>query len=183
MRIAMIGAGAMGSMFGARFATAGAEVVLYDLDEASVAAVTADGLAVATPTGDIHVRVAATGDPLAIGGVDFAVVLVDSNATATAARTIAMALPPQAYALTLQNGIGNVETLVAALGRTASSPAPPTTAPPGSAPARCFIRMSARRPSASSTGRCRTGSPPSPTSSAGPACQSRSATTSSAMSG
>ncbi len=116
MRIAMIGAGAMGSMFGARFATAGAEVVLYDLDEASVAAVTADGLAVATPTGDIHVRVAATGDPLAIGGVDFAVVLVDSNATATAARTIAMALPPQAYALTLQNGIGNVETLVAALG-------------------------------------------------------------------
>ena len=32
MRIAMIGAGAMGAMFGARFARAGADVVLYDVD-------------------------------------------------------------------------------------------------------------------------------------------------------
>ena len=116
MRIAMIGTGAMGSMFGARLAGAGAKVVLYDLDEAHVAAVAAHGLAVVAPDGDLHARLAATGDPLAIGAVDCAVVLVDSNATPVAARTIATALPPQAFALTLQNGIGNVEALVAALG-------------------------------------------------------------------
>jgi len=31
MRLAMIGAGAMGAMFGARFARAGAEIVLYPM--------------------------------------------------------------------------------------------------------------------------------------------------------
>jgi 2-dehydropantoate 2-reductase len=117
MRIAMIGAGAMGSMFGARFATAGADVALYDLDETHVAAIAADGLTVKTPSGDLHVALPATGDPLAIGPADCAVVLVDSNATEAAARVVATALPPQAFALTLQNGIGNVEALTAALGQ------------------------------------------------------------------
>ena len=42
MRIAMIGAGAMGAMFGARFAQAGAEVVLYDDDATHVAAINAE---------------------------------------------------------------------------------------------------------------------------------------------
>ena len=116
MRIAMIGAGAMGSMFGARFARAGADVVLYDLDAAHVAAVASRGLTVKTPQGDLHVALPATGDPLAIGAADCAVVLVDSNATTVAARVIATALPPGAFALTLQNGIGNVEALVEVLG-------------------------------------------------------------------
>src|SRR3954447_10044227 len=80
MRIAMIGAGAMGSTFGARFAQAGAEVVLYDLDEAHIAAIAADGLTVTTPSGEIHVRLPATSDIARIGPVDMAVVLVDSNA-------------------------------------------------------------------------------------------------------
>ena len=39
MRIAVIGAGAMGAMFGARFARAGADVVLFDKDAAHVAAI------------------------------------------------------------------------------------------------------------------------------------------------
>ncbi|MEZ5904930.1 MAG: hydantoinase B/oxoprolinase family protein [Geminicoccaceae bacterium] len=43
MRIAILGAGAMGGMFGTRFARAGAEVVLYDRDEAHVAAIAANG--------------------------------------------------------------------------------------------------------------------------------------------
>ena len=117
MRIAMIGAGAMGSTFGARFAGAGAEVVLYDLDEAHIAAIADDGLTVATPTGEIHVRLPATSDIGRIGPVDMAVVLVDSNATRAAAEAAAKVLPPSAFVLTLQNGIGNLEALAAALGR------------------------------------------------------------------
>ena len=46
MRIAVIGAGAMGGMFGARFAEAGAEVVLVDRDAEHVRAIATDGLAV-----------------------------------------------------------------------------------------------------------------------------------------
>jgi 2-dehydropantoate 2-reductase len=43
MRIVVIGAGAMGAMFGARFARAGAEVVLFDKDEGHVAAIRTTG--------------------------------------------------------------------------------------------------------------------------------------------
>ena len=116
MRIAVIGAGAMGAMFGARFATAGAEVVLFDTDAAHVGAINADGLTLEGRDGDLHLRLAATTDPAAIGPVDMALVLVDGNATAAAAAMLADILPAEAFALTLQNGIGNIEALTAALG-------------------------------------------------------------------
>lgn len=112
----MIGAGAMGSSFGARFARAGAEVVLYDLDQAHIAAIAADGLSVTAPDGEIRLRLPATTDAAAIGPVDMAVVLVDSNATRAAAVTLSRVLPADGFALTLQNGIGNIEALTAALG-------------------------------------------------------------------
>ena len=51
MRIAMIGSGAMGAMFGARFAQTGADVILYDVDEAHIAAIVARGLSLETPDG------------------------------------------------------------------------------------------------------------------------------------
>ena len=116
MRIAVIGAGAMGAMFGARFARAGAEVVLFDKDAAHVAAINADGVTVEGRDGDLHMRLAATTDPAAIGAVDMALVMVDGNATAAAAAMLADVLPEAAFVLTLQNGIGNVEALTAALG-------------------------------------------------------------------
>lgn len=116
MRIAMIGAGAMGAMFGSRFARAGAEVILHDIDTAHVAAINADGLIVDEPSGTVELSLPATTTPGNIGPVDFAIVLVDSNATSVVATTLAEHLPSEAFVLTLQNGIGNVEALVAALG-------------------------------------------------------------------
>lgn len=116
MRIAVIGAGAMGAMFGARFARAGADVVLFDKDEAHIAAINAVGLTVEGRDGNLHLRAAATTDPAAIGPVDMALVMVDGNATVDVATMLANVLPAEAFALTLQNGIGNVEALSAALG-------------------------------------------------------------------
>jgi 2-dehydropantoate 2-reductase len=116
MRIAMIGAGAMGGMFGARFASAGADVVLYDRDADHVAAIAVGGLAVGGPDGDSVHRLAATTSPAEIGVFDLAVVMVDSNASRSVAETLAAILPPDAFVLTLQNGIGNVDALTAALG-------------------------------------------------------------------
>jgi 2-dehydropantoate 2-reductase len=116
MRIAVIGAGAMGAMFGARFAKAGAEVVLFDKDATHIAAISENGLTVSGRDGDLHLRLAATTDPAGIGAVDMALVMVDGNATAAVAAMLADILPEQAFALTLQNGIGNVEALAAELG-------------------------------------------------------------------
>src|ERR1700688_4127652 len=81
MRIAMIGAGAMGSTFAAWLARAGADVVLYDVDEPHIAAIAAARLIVATPAGEIHLSLPATSNIAEIAPVDMAVVLVDSNAT------------------------------------------------------------------------------------------------------
>ena len=116
MRLAMIGAGAMGAMFGARFARAGADVVLYDRDAEHIAAIVANGLHVGAPDGDLALVLPATTAVEDIGPVDGAVILVDSNATAAAAAVAVRILPADGFALTLQNGIGNVEALAAALG-------------------------------------------------------------------
>ena len=94
MRIAMIGAGAMGSSLGARLAGADAEIVLFDVDAAHVAAIVADGLTVATPSGEIRVSLRATTDAAAIGPVDMAIVLVDSNATRWPRRRWQASCPP-----------------------------------------------------------------------------------------
>ena len=117
MRIAMIGAGAMGAMFGARFARTGAEVVLYDIDADHIAAISANGLVVTDPDGEAISRLAATTSPVEVGPVDCAVIMVDANATEAVAVAIAPVLAPDAFILTLQNGIGNIEKLVAAFGK------------------------------------------------------------------
>ncbi len=116
MRIAMIGAGAMGAMFGARFARAGADVVLYDVDADHIAAISENGLSVVDPEGETVSRLAATTSPGEIGPVDIAVIMVDANATEAVANALAPVLDANAFILTLQNGIGNIETLVSAFG-------------------------------------------------------------------
>lgn len=115
MRIAIIGAGAMGGMFGARFAKAGAEVLFYDHDAEHVAAIQKDGLVVEGEGGGRH-PLPATTDPAAIGVVDLAVVLVDCNATRAGAEVAAGVIGERGAVITLQNGIGNIETLVEAAG-------------------------------------------------------------------
>ncbi len=105
MRIAMIGAGAMGSVFGARFARAGADVVLFDADRTHVEAIEVGGFIVEAPDGSATLRVPATTHVEKIGKADLAVVLVDSNAARTprkspsacSARTAAGTDTPERY--------------------------------------------------------------------------------------
>jgi 2-dehydropantoate 2-reductase len=116
LRIAVIGAGAMGGMFGARFADAGAEVVLIDRDAPHVTAILTDGLAVDCQGQQHWYRLPATTDPAGLGVFDLALVMVDCNATHAAAETAGELIGATGAALTLQNGIGNIETLVEVLG-------------------------------------------------------------------
>lgn len=116
MRIAVIGAGAMGSVFGARLLSTGAEVVLFDINEAHVQAIRAHGLTLGDAGGERRVTIPATSRIAEIADADLALVLVDSNATADVAPLLPTLLAKDGVALTLQNGIGNVEALVAVLG-------------------------------------------------------------------
>jgi len=115
MRITVVGAGAMGGSYGGLLAVAGHEVQLIDAWQAHVEAINRAGLQVDGVRGEHRVRVPASTGP---GGAraDMVIVFVDANNTAAAAEIAARALAPDGFAITFQNGIGNVETLQAALG-------------------------------------------------------------------
>jgi 2-dehydropantoate 2-reductase len=67
--------------------------------------------------GEFTAHVGATTDPTTLAGqADLALILVGTYATAAAAESARIALKPEGYALTLQNGLGNIEVLQAALG-------------------------------------------------------------------
>ena len=117
MRVAVLGAGAMGSIFGAALARSGAEVVFFDKRTEVVEAINRDGLRLSGVLGDFTLKNPATSDPKALGKVDVALVLVDANATAEVAKVAEECLKPDGFALTLQNGIGNYEVLAERLGR------------------------------------------------------------------
>jgi 2-dehydropantoate 2-reductase len=118
MRIGVIGAGAMGSLYGGLLARAGREVVLYDRWVEHIAAIRERGLELGGIGGELRIRPArATADWAEIGKLDVALVLVDANSTAEAAEVVAPRLKPGGFALTLQNGVGNVEALGERLGR------------------------------------------------------------------
>src|SRR5512145_60207 len=116
MRTYMIGSGAMGSVYGGLLARAGYDVTLIDPREDHVGLIQRDGLIVEGVRGRHVIRVPAQTSHTGLPPADFAVIFTDANATAEAARTAAQVLKPEGFALTLQNGIGNVEGLTAALG-------------------------------------------------------------------
>ena len=116
MRVAVIGAGAMGSIFGAALARSGAEVAFADNRPELIAAIQRDGLRVEGVLGDFHLTPRASLDAASLGPVDCAAILVDANATPAAAKAAKSCLAPDGFAITLQNGIGNVEALVDGLG-------------------------------------------------------------------
>jgi 2-dehydropantoate 2-reductase len=115
MKIALIGAGAMGGSYGGLLALAGHEVSLIDTWQAHVDAIERDGLRLDGARGEHRVRVAASTGPTD-RGADLAIVFVDANNTAAAAETAGQVLAPDGFAITFQNGIGNIERLQAALG-------------------------------------------------------------------
>ncbi|WP_295981294.1 ketopantoate reductase family protein [uncultured Variovorax sp.] len=106
MKIAVMGAGAVGCYYGAMLARAGHEVVLIGRP-AHVEAVSARGLRLETSAFDEHVRVAANTGASAVQGADLVLFCVKSTDTESAAQQIRPHLAPGALVLTLQNGVDN----------------------------------------------------------------------------
>lgn len=111
MKTAIIGSGAMGSLFGGLLAADGHDVTLVDVWEEHVRAINENGLALATPDGEERtIDVRAVTDSNGIGSVDLVVVFVKSTHTEEALRD-AKPILDGADVLTLQNGLGNPETI------------------------------------------------------------------------
>lgn len=116
MKIAIMGAGAVGSYYGGLLARAGHEVTLIGR-AAHVAAVLRDGLRLQTLSFDEWVPMRASVDPAAVAAADWVLCCVKSNDTEAAAAAISPYLRDQVLVLSLQNGLENAERLQALLPR------------------------------------------------------------------
>ncbi len=120
-RTAIVGPGALGCLYAHRLAASGADVSLVAKDADQAASLRKLGVGQKSGTPMFLPVLTAEDPPPArfdrAPGLDLALVLVKSHATEAAARTIARLLAPDGLAVSLQNGLGNVEKLAAALGR------------------------------------------------------------------
>lgn len=115
MRIAVLGAGAVGSYLGARLVAGGADVHLIARG-AHLAALRDRGLTLITPDGTTTTAVQATDDPAEIGPVDYVLFMVKSYDTDAAARRLGPLIGEETAVLSLQNGVDNEDRIAAAIG-------------------------------------------------------------------
>jgi 2-dehydropantoate 2-reductase len=111
-RIAVVGAGALGSYFGGMLARAGCEVTLIGRQQ-HVDAINRDGLLFQSHGVDERIPVNATTDIAAIGGARLVLFCVKSLDTDDAAAKMTPHLAPDAVVLSLQNGVDNPERISA----------------------------------------------------------------------
>lgn len=117
--ILLVGTGALSTLFAARLSEAGHHVSMLGTWKDGLASLTEKGARIVDADGTeraFHVH--ATNDPREVSGAKYAIVLVKSWQTERVARQLKDALAPDGLALTLQNGLGNRETLARDLGAT-----------------------------------------------------------------
>lgn len=113
MQVAVIGAGALGCLFGGRLAT-DHDVTLVHYRQSYVDTLVRDGLRVVSDVDGgetLDVSVPATTDAASIGPVDLALVFVKAHQTEAALSQHDACIGPDTTVLSLQNGLGNYETL------------------------------------------------------------------------
>ena len=109
LKIGIVGAGAMGSLFGGRLSKAGQEVLLYDIYREHVEAIQRDGLVIEDlASGKQELcHPGATTKAEDLGGVQILVIFVKSAATESVARQFSQITGKRTIAVTVQNGLGN----------------------------------------------------------------------------
>lgn len=110
LKVAVMGAGAVGCYYGGMLARAGHEVVLI-ARPAHVQAIARDGLRMETTTFDEQVRLNASSDASAVQGAQLVLFCVKSLDTESAGALMLPHLAPDALVLCLQNGVDNADRL------------------------------------------------------------------------
>jgi len=116
MRIAVIGAGGIGAIYGASLAKAGADVV-FVARGAHLAAMRDNGLRIEGDRGEMHIRPAhATDDIAGVGIVDYVLFCVKLWDVESAGEQIRPIVGRNTAVIPLQNGVDAAERLSAVLG-------------------------------------------------------------------
>lgn len=117
MLIGIVGPGAMGCLTAARFAAAGSDVLLIDYKPERAAEIGERGVTIVEQDGtESMVSVRASADPSAVSEADGLIFTVKAYSTPDVARSLSGFARGDAWALTLQNGMGNAEALEEAFG-------------------------------------------------------------------
>lgn len=116
MRIAVIGAGAVGGYFGARLAASGQDVAFIARGK-HLEAMCRDGLKVKSLQGDLHIQSLFTSNPEEVGLVDLILFSVKSYNTEEAGKTLGPLVGKKTIILSLQNGIDNPDKIAVLWGK------------------------------------------------------------------
>ena len=119
MRIVIMGAGGLGSYFGARLAAAGNDVA-FIARGAHLTAIREHGLRVESALGNLHLRdVVATDDPGTLSPADVVMIAVKLWDTEAAAEAVRPLVRPGTAVVSFQNGVSKDDVLTSILGREA----------------------------------------------------------------
>lgn len=117
MKVAIVGAGVMGSIFGCLFSRSGFAVTLIEVLEERVRLIEREGLWLQMPDGQrVHTPVSITSDPSRVGTCDVVMVCVKGYHTRSAIEGALPMVGPETLVLSVQNGLGNLEVLAEAVG-------------------------------------------------------------------
>jgi len=120
-RIVVIGAGAMGSVFGGQLAEGGLDVTLVDVWKEHVEAIDRHGLRLMGHGGDRFIKVRATTDVSTVSSAEVVFFQCKANANAAAAKSAAhLFADGKAVAVSFQNGLGHEEEIGKVIGMDAT---------------------------------------------------------------
>ncbi|MCL1817227.1 MAG: 2-dehydropantoate 2-reductase [Clostridiales bacterium] len=112
METLIIGAGAMGCIFGAALTAGGHAVTFYDVDQNKVDTLNQNGLVITEPNGSQKTYPASAVFLIEDAPApELAIILVKSYSTAQAARELSLVKKAKTQVLSLQNGLGHISTL------------------------------------------------------------------------
>lgn len=117
MKIAILGAGALGCAIGAALTEGGHETWLLARSPVHVDTMLRDGLLVDDDKGTWRIGVRAATQATVIGAADVVIVLVKSFHTDAAMRSALALVGPETLVLSLQNGLGHEDVLADVVGR------------------------------------------------------------------
>lgn len=116
MRIAIIGTGAMGSVYAGLLGDAGLDIVAIDTWEAHIDAIRRDGLRVSGASGERVAQISALTDAREAGPADLVIIATKADGVEAAARAAREILTGNGVVLTIQNGLGSAEKVAAIIG-------------------------------------------------------------------
>jgi 2-dehydropantoate 2-reductase len=117
LKIAIVGTGAMGSVYAALFASAGHEVWAIDRWKEHIEAMRSRGLRVEGASGKRTVRLNATTDARDAGPCDLVVLATKAMHVSAAAASLTPLLKNETPVLSIQNGLGGPESAASVLGK------------------------------------------------------------------